>query len=75
MSKAMRINKEVGSLLRAIRLKSSPRISQNAMARLLKTSASHVYSVEQGLVSAKIDTLERFAKALGRRLRFSLEEE
>lgn len=63
---------DVGLLLQKVR--NARGYSKAEMARKLQTSASHIDSVENGDVSIKIDTLKRWAEALGCDLKIDLED-
>jgi transcriptional regulator with XRE-family HTH domain len=52
-----------GSMLKAERLKRS--LSQEALAELSGLSRNYVSSIERGMVSPSLGTLEKLAKALG----------
>jgi transcriptional regulator with XRE-family HTH domain len=52
-----------GAMLKAERLKRS--LSQEALAELSGLSRNYVSSIERGMVSPSLGTLEKLAKALG----------
>jgi len=60
-------------LLRALAAeRARARIPQQAVARRMRTSQPAVARLESGEVDARLSTVERYAAAVGRRLRYEL---
>jgi ribosome-binding protein aMBF1 (putative translation factor) len=57
---------------RLARERTRQRLSQSAIARRMGTSQPQVSKIEGGAPDAKLSTLQRYAKALGLRLRLTL---
>lgn len=60
---------EIGKVISELRKKKG--ISQNKLSRLAGMSRSYLHRLENDLLSPRVDTLERIAKALGVKMKDS----